>query len=161
MDTYAFQRPLTWRRSTIVLLVVAVALTLSACGGDEEPEAAQGEPVAVPDTPDWIEKIYPSPDSEASHTQSVQVVHTAIAADEQVRLLIDGTDVTSQALGSEPGLLVYDMDDVNGPVQLRPGDYTAEAQLFRRTPGSGEGTESFDPDVHEVIDSYSWEFTVL
>lgn len=142
---------------------MAVGLALSGCASGEEElsDADQREPVAVADTPDWIEKIYPPPGSEISATQAVQVIHTAIQADRQVRLSIDGTDVTAYALGSEPGLLVYDIDDVNAPAQLRPGEHTAEVQLMRRTPGKGEGTESYDPDVHEAIDTYSWDFTVL
>lgn len=141
-----------------------MVLVLSACATDDkegEPDVAQGEALAVADTPEWIEKIYPPPGSEVSVTQAVQVVHTAIEADRQVRLSINGTDVTTYALGSEPGLLVYEMDDPNAPVQLRPGDHTAEVRLMRRTPGEGEGSESYDPDVHEAIDTYSWNFTVL
>lgn len=53
------------------------------------------------------------------------------------------------------------MDDSKAPVQLRPGEHTAQVDLMRRTPGAGEGAQSYDPDVHEVIDSYSWDFTVL
>lgn len=136
---------------------------LSACGGEEDQssDGDQGEPVAVADAPDWIEKIYPPPGSESAVTQAVQVIHTAIQADRQVRLHIDGTDVTTYALGSDPGHLVYDIDDAAAPVELAPGEHTAEVQLMRRTPGSGEGTESYDPDVHEVIESYSWEFTIF
>lgn len=147
----------------LFVIVMAAALALPACGSDEKAggEGDQGTPVAAPDTPEWLEKIYPPPDSEISVTQAVQVVHTAIQADRQVRLNIDGTDITTYALGSEPGHLVYDIDDVAAPVQLAPGEHTAEVQLMRRTPGSGEGTESYDPDVHEVIETYSWEFTIL
>lgn len=141
----------------LFLILTAVALVLPACGGEDD----QGEPVSVADTPDWIEKIYPAPDSETSATQAVQVLHTAIPKDRQVRLNINGTDVTIYASGSDPGLLVYDMDDPNAPVPLRPGEHTAEVELVRRTPDSGEGTDSYDPDVHEVIDSYSWQFTIL
>lgn len=145
----------------LFVIVMAAAFALPACGDDQGAEGDQGEPVAVPDAPEWLEKIYPPPDSEISSNQAVQIVHTAIQADRQVRLNIDGTDVTTYALDSDPGLLVYDIDDVAAPVQLSPGEHTAEVQLVRRTPGSGEGTESYDPDVHEVIESYSWEFTIL
>lgn len=155
--------PARRRACTVFVIVMAVALALPACGGEDE-ETAEGDhgtPVAVADAPEWIEKIYPPPDSETSVTRAVQVVHTAIQADRQVRLKINGADVTAYALGSDPGYLVYDMDDAAAPVQLTPGEHTAEVQLMRRTPGSGEGTESYDPDVHEVIESYSWEFTIF
>lgn len=99
--------------------------------------------------------------SETSVTQAVQVDHDAIAADRQVRLIIDGTDVTAYAVATTPGLLEYDIDQLRSPVELQPGQHTAVVKLNRVTPGSGEGVESYDAEVHDTIESFTWTFTVL
>lgn len=160
-------RPYNPRRGPIVLLLTILALTAlaaSACAGDgaeSVQEVAEGEAQTIADLPEWLEKVYPPPGSETSATQAVQVDHTAIAADQQVRLIIDGTDVTAYADATSPGLLEYDIDQEDAPVDLQPGEHEATVELMRRTPGASEGVDSYDPDVHKTIDSFSWTFTVL
>lgn len=155
------RRDVSFRRLLVALL--SLALLLPACFGDgaEEIQAqAEGE-VADDDYPVWLDKLYPPPGSETSVTRAVQVDHGAIEADQQVRLIIDGTDVTSYSVATTPGLLEYDIDQAQAPIELKPGEHTAVVQLTRVTPGSGEGVESFDDEVHEPIESFTWTFTVL
>lgn len=143
--------------------MAALALVLPACvgdGADRIKAQANGEAVDY-DYPEWVDKLYPPPGSQTSATQSVQVDHSAIAADQQVRLIIDGTDVTSYSVATTPGLLEYDIDQAQSPIELEPGEHTAVVELNRVTPGSGEGVDSFDAEVHETIESFTWTFTVL
>ena len=156
-------RPL---RPHVVVGVVLVLLTLllPACAGDgaEDIQAvAEGEAASAAEFPEWIEKIYPPPESETAINQAVQINHNVIAADQQVRLSIDGTDVTAYATETSPGLLEYDIDQPNAPIELEPGEHEATVALFRVTPGASEGVDSYDADVHEPIESYTWSFTVL
>lgn len=44
---------------------------------------------------------------------------------------------------------------------LDPGEHEAVVELFRVTAGASEGVDSYDADVHGVIDAYAWEFTIL
>lgn len=154
-------------RVVLTLLISLLALLLPACfgdGADDIQAVAEGDgatEAGVADYPDWIQKVYPPPDSELSATRAVQVNHTVVTAERQVRLVIDGVDVTAYALETSPGLLEYDIDQVNAPVELRPGTHSAEALLFEVTPGASEGVDSYDPDVHEPVDTYSWTFEVL
>ena len=155
------RRPL---RTGVIALLVVLAMLLAGCAGDGADSvqaAADGDGQAAAELPDWVEKLYPPPGSETSATQAIQVNHTAIAADQQVRLILDGTDVTAYANATSPGLLEYDIDQDAAPVDLAPGDHKATVELFQVTPGEGEGVDSYDPDVHEPIDSFSWTFTVL
>ena len=144
----------------LTLALVLLSLVLSACAAGADDADAEGA-AASAELPDWIDKIYPPPDSETSATQAVQVNHNAIAADQQVRLIIDGTDVTSYAVATTPGLLEYDVDQAAAPVELEPGEHTAVVELNRVTPGASEGVDSYDADVHETIESFTWTFTVL
>lgn len=147
----------------LILVVTALILVLPACLGDgaDEIQAKVDGGVADDDYPDWLDKLYPPPGSETSVTQSVQVDHSAIAADQQVRLIIDGQDVTTYASATTPGLLEYDIDQAQAPIDLAPGEHTAVVQLNRVTPGAGEGVDSYDAKVHETIESFTWTFTVL
>lgn len=146
-----------------MLLVACLALALAGCGGGAEDvqQVAQGEATSVADAPDWIEKLYPPPGAETSVTQAVQVNHTAVTPNRQVRLSINGTDVTAYAIETSPGLLVYDIDQPDAPIELGPGEHEATVVLWRVQPGVSEGVDSFDPDVREVLDSFSWTFNVL
>lgn len=147
----------------LLLVLLALALLLPACFGDgaEQIQAKAEDNVADDDYPAWLDKLYPPPGSKTSVTQAVQVDHNAIAADQQVRLIIDGTDVTAYANATSPGLLEYDIDQAQAPIELKPGEHTAVVQLMRVTPGSSEGVDSYDEDVHQKVESFTWTFTVL
>lgn len=145
-------------------LLALVALLSGACAGDgaEDIQAvAEGEAADAADYPEWIEKLYPPPGSETAINQAVQVEHNAVGPNQQVRLTIDGVDVTAYANETSPGLLEYDIDQANAPVDLAPGEHEAVVELMRVTPGASEGVDSYDPDVHEVLESYRWSFSVL
>lgn len=149
-------------RHASILLVLGIALT--AClgdGADSIQATLSEEPARVGEFPDWIEKVYPPPDSETSATRAVQLNHSVVTAERQVRLIIDDTDVTTYAVETSPGLLEYDVDQEQSPVDLEPGSHTARAELLQVTPGAGEGVDSYDASVHDVIDTYTWTFTVL
>lgn len=141
-----------------------LALLLGACaddGADDIQAVAEGEAASAAELPEWIEKLYPPPGSETAINQAVQVDHNVVDADQQVRLSIDGTDVTAYAIETSPGLLEYDMEQSNSPVEIGPGEHEATVELFRVTPGASEGVDSYDADVHEAIETYTWSFTVL
>lgn len=149
------------RRLLVVLALLA--LLLPACFGDgaDKIKAAANDEVPEEKYPAWIQKVYPPPGSETSVTRAVQVNHNVVDAEQQVRLVIDGTDVTSYAVATSPGLLEYDIDQAQSPLDLEPGEHTAVAHLMRVTPGASEGVDSYDADVHESIESFTWTFTVL
>lgn len=149
----------------VQVLLVVLALLCGACFGDgADSITAQvdgDEPAGGHGYPDWLHKVYPPPGSETSVTQALQAQYTVQGAARQVRLILDGTDVTTYATATAPGLLEYDMDQASAPVELDPGEHNAVVELYKVEPGSGEGVESFDPEVHEAIDSFAWSFTVL
>ena len=147
-----------------MLFLAVLALAPAACAGDgaEEIQAvAEGEAASAAELPEWIEKLYPPPGAETAINQAVQVNHNIVDADQQVRLSIDGVDVTAYANATSPGLLEYDIDQANAPVDLGPGEHEAVVELVRVTPGASEGVDSYDPEVHETVESYRWSFTVL
>jgi hypothetical protein len=156
-------RPPRFVHLSAVALLALLALVLAACGNGAESvqEVAEGEAETIADLPEWIDNVNPPPGAESTVTQAVQVNHTAIAADRQVRLIVDGIDVTAFANVATPGLLEYDIDQPDAPVDLQPGEHEATVELMSRTPGVSEGVDSYDPDVHETIDTFSWTFTIL
>ena len=148
------------------MLVALLVLLLQAFFGDgaDDIQAVandESEAASAAEFPEWVEKLYPPPGSETSINQAVQINHNIVGADQQVRLSIDGTDVTAYATETSPGLLEYDIDQPNAPIELEPGEHEATVSLFRVTPGASEGVDSYDPDVHQPIESYTWSFTVL
>ena len=121
-------------------LVVAL-LMLGACddtadsGGDEEP------------MPSWVESVYPEPGSTAAVPDAVEVDHELPeGTDIDIRLLVDGIDVTTYAT-FEAGKLRYESGE--GPVTMAAGDHTAEVQQVT-LPTKG--------DEYTVVDSFQWEF---
>lgn len=148
-----FLRNTPARRVGVLLATLTLVATCAGCG-----DADQG--VTGVTYPDWIEEVHPEPGSETTAVPSVQIYHGATAVDEQVRLSIDGTDVTTYATGRRPGLLEYDVHDEAAPIDVEPGEHTATAQLYRVEPGATEW-EAVDPEVHELIDEFTWTFRVL
>lgn len=123
-------------------LAVLVVLALFACDTTSEPE---GETIA---RPDWVETVFPEPGSVLTTTDAVEVDHTLTATDNDVRLIIDGVDVTTYS-AFDAGKLRYESGV--GPVVLSSGDHWAEVQLVT-LPAEGE--------QFEVLDSYRWEFRI-
>lgn len=144
-----------FRRISIpVVFLVAVMLLTGACADGTDDTAATTAP---DDAPDWITKLYPPPGAETTATRAVQVGYDTLPADREVRLLIDGTDVTVYAQQG-PGLLEYDIDQDAAPVDLKPGKHEATVELYNVQAGASEGVDSFSASERAVIDSYTWEF---
>lgn len=136
--------------SRVVLLVV-FAVLVAACAEDPGATAAPTEPAALPD---WLRRVYPAPGQELTVTQDVQVQHNVTGPEEGIRLWIDGVDVTTYALEGR-GELVYDPDrePAEPPVLLDPGRHQATAQRVRLDAETGQ--------IEEVLQEYTWSFTVL
>lgn len=112
---------------------------------------ADAESVALPE---WLDRVYPEPGQEVSVTADVQVEHLLSEPDEGIRLLLDGTDVTSYAEEGR-GLLVYDPDRSTAPqvVELGPGQHSATAERVRLDPATGA--------IEDTVDTFSWDFSIL
>ena len=123
-----------WLMCSCLLLVVA-------CGGNEDDQAGAGPPP-------WVDSVYPEPGASATGVSAVEVRHTITDPELNIRLVIDGVDVTTYSDFSG-GVLRYDAE--LGPVRLEPGPHEAEVQRVRLPA---------DEVDYEVIDSYSWEFRV-
>ena len=100
--------------------------------------------------PEWVSDVQPGPGARMTSVSVVEVVHTVRAGDRDVRLLIDGVDVTGEAQ-TVTGRLHYEADSA-GPVQLDSGMHRAELQLIERPDPVSQG---------ETVDTFSWSFTVL
>lgn len=125
----------------IFLLVVALGLFL----GCTDPETTEGPDVSDRQ-PGWVETVYPEPGATVAVPDAVEVDHAITSGSEDVRLIVDGTDVTTYAV-FDAGKLRYESGD--GPVVLGDGDHVAEVQ---RVALPVEGID------YRVIDSFRWEF---
>lgn len=139
-------------RLSVLLALAVVGAALTGCGDGDELTV----PTAPP-RPSWIVSVEPRPNAESATFRRVEVKHEVLDDGENVRLFIDGTDVTAYAeFGREdniggPGLLVYDFEQARDFVPLEPGPHTAKVERVR-LPNLGE--------PHKVMDSYSWSFTI-
>ncbi len=130
------------------LAVVLLALASAGCG-EQTPEA-ETRP-AVVDRPEWLVRVYPPPGSEGTAAATVQVRHELPGAKGNLRLMIDGVDVTAYA-DVKPGQLTYDPEVAPEVVELTPGQHTARVE---RVSLPREGAQL------RVLDFYQWRFTVL
>lgn len=130
------------------LAVVLLALVPAGCG-EQTPEA-ETQP-AVVEKPEWLVRVYPPPGSEGSAAATVQVRHELPGAKGNLRLMIDGVDVTAYS-DVEPGRLTYDPELAPEVVELTPGQHTARVE---RVSLPREGAK------HRVLDFYQWRFTLL
>lgn len=119
-----------------VWALIAIIAVVGACG--------DGDDASV--MPEWVEEVYPEPGATVAVPDAVEVDHTLQTVDEDIRLVIDGTDVTAYAT-FEAGKIRYESGD--GPVILGGRRHTAEVQRVE--------LEAFGED-YEVLDSYTWEF---
>lgn len=135
--------------ATALLLVAAL---LAGCADDDAPaeDLAAEEPGGLPE---WLREVHPPPGAETTGVPEVQVSHEVVGTREDVRLVIDGIDVTQYA-GPGQGVLSYkpgDGDEPRAPVELAPGAHRAVVQRVLR-PEFGE--------PHKVLESFGWQFTV-
>jgi hypothetical protein len=149
------------------------------CSGDDtsaspgtlaaDPDGAAGAPA---DAPEWVDDVYPEPQAQATGELAVTVDHATLGAGRSVRLVIDGVDVTSQAVvggppettepagqvpqqqsPAGPGQLRYDPQELRSPlVELSPGEHVARAELVEQ-PEFGAPSR--------VVDTYEWGFSIL
>lgn len=96
--------------------------------------------------PSWLETVFPEPGAVVTASDAVEVDHNLTATDNDVRLVIDGVDVTTYA-AFDAGKLRYESGV--GPVVLNNGDHTAEVQRV---------VLADDEAQFEIVDSFSWEF---
>jgi hypothetical protein len=128
----------------MAILLTAALLLIVAC---EDTEANGTEADDRAEMPSWVESVYPEPGSTAAVPDAVEVDHTLTeSTDIDIRLVVDGTDVTTYAT-FEAGKLRYESG--RGPVTLTAGDHTAEIQQVALPV---EGAE------YTVVDSFEWEF---
>lgn len=127
-------------------MLLAMLALLAGCAPDPAKleQAREGEGL-----PDWIERVHPEPGAEASPVAHVQVVHDVIGETQDVRLVVDGTDVTPYA--TRRGLLSYDATRPGGPVELDPGEHEASALLV--------SLDEFGQQ-QDVLDRFDWRFTI-
>ncbi len=131
-----------------LLRLVLLAALLGACGGGTSGTTlATLDPGA--DLPAWLRRVSPVPGASTAGATMVEVEHDLQGPDEDIRLLIDGVDVTTYA-SLEGGVLVYESGE--GPVTLQPGRHRATAQ---RVSLPVQGAEPV------VLESFTWAFSVL
>lgn len=129
-----------WLRLVVSLLLALVVP--AACNG-----STSSDNTTSGSQPNWIEDVVPEPGAVATVPQAVEIDHAVTGPTENVRLVIDGVDVTSYAQ-FDAGKLRY--EDGAGPVELTPGLHTAKAQRVR--------LPTADETDFQVLDSYTWEF---
>lgn len=119
----------------LFLLAMAITLIGTACG-----DGTDGE------MPAWLQSVYPEPGATAAVPDAVEANHSIQGPDQDIRLVVDGTDVTTYA-SFEAGKVRYESGV--GPVVLGTGRHTAEVQLVELDEFGGE---------YRVLDSFSWDF---
>ena len=124
-------------------LIVPIVLALIAVSGcTTTPDADD----VTDQQPSWVESVFPEPGAVVTAADAVEVDHNLTATDNDIRLVIDGVDVTTYA-AFEAGKLRYESGV--GPVVLGDGDHTAEVQRV---------VLAEDETQFEVVDSFEWEF---
>lgn len=136
MSTYRL-RPL-W-----MAIAIAALLTLAACSTTTD--TASTSPGTEP-LPTWIDEVTPRPNAAYAPVEGVSVTYRPPGPDQEVRLIIDGVDVTADSL-SGTDRLRYDAD--SGIVPLDVGTHTAEARLVIV---AADGVDTI------AVDSYTWTF---
>lgn len=129
-------------RALMAIMLGMACLVLVACGSD----STTGVTTAA--MPAWIEGVYPEPGATLAVPDAVEVDHILGDPETEIRLLVDGVDVTIYA-EFDAATLRYRSGD--GPVELSTGVHTAEVQ---RVALPADGSE------YTVIDSFAWEFRV-
>jgi hypothetical protein len=153
------------RRSIVLLTLVALTVWLGACGDDDGvattgSATAQGTP--SDDLPAWLTDIYPSPGADAAE-RAVEVQYDLLDTRRELRVVIDGVDVTAQLDGLErgadgtvlfpsPGTVRYDPRELERPlVELRPGEHDVAVRLVE-LPAFGEPLRT--------VEEHAWSFVV-
>lgn len=133
-------------RTVIVTACALLTLLLAGCN----PEAQIVDPRERPELPGWLSRVYPGPGAEGSVGQAMQVDYQVSGPEQNVRLFVDGVDVTTYA-AIQPGELQYEIDQGLAPVELDPGPHRAAVELVDE-PEQGEAVE--------VLDRFEWQFEI-
>lgn len=134
---------------------LAALLAIGLLAGCDQQEAAP--PTAEGALPSWVVSVKPEPGEQSAVLRRIEVDYVLQTGGENVRLSVDGTDVTSYAdFGREqnvggPGSLVYDFEQARELVPLEPGEHTATLELVELE-DLGEQPQ--------ILDTFSWSFTV-
>lgn len=104
-----------------------MVVLITACGSDPaDSDAEVGGPAAtvfdpLPDAgqPSWVVSVYPSPSAAAAPERTVAVDHDLLPPNHNVRLIIDGVDVTGQA-ALAPGARLPDGASLTQPQRREP-----------------------------------------
>lgn len=123
-------------------MLAVLTLVLGACQDQDAETVAE----TAAEMPIWLEAVYPEPGATVAVPDAVEVDHTLQRLGEDVRLVVDGVDVTTYA-AFDAGKIRYESG--TGPVVLGTGSHTAEVQLVRLPAFGAE---------YEVLDSFTWEF---
>lgn len=178
-------------RSWAWLAVLAVAvLGLAACEGDEDPLTVDGVTVTTdpPDRlPEWIIALSPEPGAQATGNRVVEVDARPTTGVRQIRLEIDGVDVTAFATEphppdpteqqvTRPNRLAYDpnrldrgrLDGGTGAVTAPERREQGEQAPVDLEPGPHFATvrlvefpEGLEADEAVEVDSFTWSFEIL
>ncbi len=148
-----------------LVLATSLLVLLSGCTPEDDATA----PVQDVELPEWIDSVSPVPGAEAAPTDIIEVHHNERAEFRGVRIIIDGTDVTSYAVINKQdrtvgeidnaddqqfdgeGLLTYDPNSQQVPVTIDPGEHTVRLEQVRIPQ---EGAQM------EVLDTFEWSFSV-
>ncbi|HVM41743.1 MAG TPA: hypothetical protein VM618_13290 [Acidimicrobiia bacterium] len=155
-----------------VVLVGALLIGLVVAFIDGDDDAVDRQAGTTEGLPSWVEEVSPPPGAELNGGGIVMVNPDVLGLDQEIRLVVDGIDVTAQAVGEprreesdaagggvvgpvNPGPFAYDPENTTEPlVPLDPGPHEAEIILVRYPEGIDEGE-------FEVRDRFRWEFSIL
>jgi hypothetical protein len=147
---------------------LAIVMLLFGCGDDSTTDPDVTGATVVDDSPDptlpgWLDEVQPGDGANAVEN-AVEVGYGELEPGRELRLVIDGLDVTAQLDGVDrsadgadvvfprQGRLRYDPRDIERPlVDLDPGEHDAAIRLVE-LPDFGEQLRT--------VDEYAWTFTV-
>jgi hypothetical protein len=98
-------RRLAGGRTLVLVAAIAFGCGDDDGGGSVATTATTSAPTADssdPQVPGWIQRVHPVPGASETAERAVTVNTRTLSPTEEVRLLIDDVDVTSQALVGEP-----------------------------------------------------------
>jgi hypothetical protein len=157
-----------YRTFVSVVMVTLCLVAAAACGDDDVSDTTRGTSTTdqldprPSGLPSWLERVFPE-DGANSSERAVEVDYGLLGDRQEIRVVIDGTDVTAQLDGIDrasdgdtlfpsPGQLRYDPSAIERPiVPLEPREHSAEVRLVE--------LDEFGANL-ETIDEYSWSFTV-
>ncbi len=150
-----------WLAATVLLTGAALACTPPSSRDEGTVSSGTGLPA---DAPSWLESVSPAPGARLSGAAMVTVNTDFVTGNQEVRLEIDGVDVTELAVAQPPSSeqaevvtpnrLVYDPREVTDPpVVLDPGRHTATVRAL--------DFAGFESGQSRSKGTFTWTFEVL